>query len=237
MGGALIAASDRCAVLEWIDGVKLRQVAHDEATGRLANAWTEAGAALRLAHGANPFGKIAGEIVGNELRPFDLSWPEWNAREIRRQAARLRELDAIDLGAAVRIERICQRLPELLAEPVPVLAHNDAHPANVLVALRDGSWHLAAWIDWEYAWVADPDWELARFAFFGEAQVGDVPDSFWSGNRRRPSPPRNSIYELHMITWLGGLRPTHRAPSAPELLANERLRGIGGILDRIEGAV
>jgi hypothetical protein len=100
--------------------------------------------------------------------------------------------------------------------------------------VRDGAWHLAAWIDWEYAWVADADWDLARFAFFGAAQVGLVPEGFWSGYGRRPSPGRNAVYELHMIMWLAGLRPARRAPAAPELLARERLQGIGRILDRIE---
>lgn len=168
----VLASSNRCALLEWIEGVKLRQIALTEAPAALEGAWAEAGTALRLAHAANPFGGVAGEIVGNELRPFDRSWSEWNSREITSHTARLRELNAIDVDAATRIELICDRLPELLGEPAPVLAHNDAHPANVLVALRDGAWHLAAWIDWEYAWVADPDWDLARFAFFGTAQVG-----------------------------------------------------------------
>jgi len=230
----VLAASDRCALLEWIEGVKLRQIALIEPPAALEGAWSEAGKALRLAHAANPFGEVAGEIVGNELRPFETSWSEWNAREIRTHTARLRELDAIDVDAAMRIQRICDRLPKLLGEPAPVLAHNDAHPANVLVAVRDGAWHLAAWIDWEYAWVADPEWDLARFAFFGAAQVGAVPESFWSGYGRRPSPVRNAVYELHMVTWLAGLRPARRAPAAPELLARERLQGIGRILDRVE---
>jgi len=232
----VLAASDRCAALEWIEGIKLRQIALTEAPGALEGAWAEAGTALRLAHAANPFGEVAGEIVGDELRPFDTSWSEWNAREIRSHTARLREVNAVGVEAALRIERICDRLPELLGEPTPVLAHNDAHPANVLVALQDGVWRLAAWIDWEYAWVADPDWDLARFAFFGTAQVGTVPEKFWAAYGRRPSPFRSAIYELHMVTWLAGIRPTHRAPAAPELLARERLRDIERLLEQIEGA-
>lgn len=126
------------------------------------------------------------------------------------------------------------RLPALIGEPEAALAHNDAHPANVLVARAGDEWRLAAWIDWEYAWIADPDWDLARFAFFGASQVGHVPEAFWSGYGRRPSVIRNAIYELHMITWLGGFRPERRAPTAPELLARERLTDIQSLLTFIE---
>lgn len=230
----VIAASDRCALMEWIDGVKLRQIALTEAPARLEQAWSEAGEALRVAHAANPFGRTAGEIVGDHLQPFAMSWAEWNAREIRKHAGRLRELNAIDAAGASGIERICSRLPELLGAPLPMLVHNDAHPANVLVAQGGDGWHLAAWIDWEYAWLADPDWDLARFAFFGTAQVGAIPETFWTGYGRRTSPVRNAIYVLHMIAWLAGLRPTSRAPTAPELLARDRLREIGQLLEQIE---
>lgn len=231
----VIAASDRCALMEWIDGVKLRRIALTEAPVRLEGAWREAGEALRVAHAANPFGTTAGEVVGERLQSFDMSWAEWNAREIRKHIGRLRGLNAIDDVEASRIEQICSsRLSELLGEPIPVLVHNDAHPANVLVAQRDRAWHLAAWIDWEFAWVADPDWDLARFAFFGTAQVGAIPESFWIGYGRRPSPLRNAIYELHMVAWLGGLRPTRREPAAPELLARRRLGELAQLLARIE---
>jgi aminoglycoside phosphotransferase (APT) family kinase protein len=230
----VIAASDRCALMEWIDGVKLRQIALSEPPVRLEQAWSEAGAALRMAHAVNPFGRTAGEIVGEQLQPFAMSWAEWNAREIRKHAGRLRALDAITDVELSRIEQICTRLPELLGAPPPMLVHNDAHPANVLVAQRNDAWHLAAWIDWEYAWLADPDWDLARFAFFGTAQVGAIPETFWTGYGGRPSPIRNAIYELHMVAWLAGLRPTSRAPTAPELLARDRLRKIGQLLEQIE---
>ena len=230
----VIAASDRCALMEWIDGVKLRQIALKETPARLGRAWSEAGATLRVAHAANPFGRTPGVIVGEQLQPFGISWAEWNAREIRKHAGRLRKLDAIEDVEASRIEQICSRLPELLGAPLPMLVHNDAHPANVLVTQRDGAWHLAAWIDWEYAWLADPDWDLARFAFFGTAQVGAIPETFWIGYGRRPSPVRNAIYELHMVAWLTGLRPTRRAPTAPELLARDRLGEIRHLLEQIE---
>lgn len=230
----MIVASPRCALMEWVEGERLRQVALSEVPDALEPAWYQAGAALRTAHDAKGFGSHAGEIVADRVRPFALTWADWNAREMIAHAQQLRQLDAITASQFDHIERVCARLPALLGEPAVTLVHNDAHPANVLVAQKGGRWRLAAWIDWEYAWVADPDWDLARFAFFGEAQVGEVPDSFWTGYGRRAAPIRNSIYELHMITWLAGLRPTRRAPAAPELLAVGRLSHLDALLTTID---
>lgn len=95
--------------------------------------------------------------------------------------------------------------------------HNDAHPANVLVRPQADYWDLAAWIDWEFAWVGDADWDLTRFDFIGTAQVGEIPREFWSGYGRKPDPVRHAAYELFFIVWLAGTRPMKRPILAPEL--------------------
>jgi hypothetical protein len=48
-----------------------------------------------------------GEIVGQQLRPFNVPWPQWNAREIGKHTRRLRKLEVIDERESSRIEEIC----------------------------------------------------------------------------------------------------------------------------------
>lgn len=233
---AVIAASERCALLEWIDGEKLRETALRESADGLLPAWRQTGDALRRTHEMRPLGDRPGEIVGLELKPFEPNWPRWLAAELARHATRLRELRVIDGATFGRVVSIAQQLPDLLDLDEAVLLHNDAHPANVLVHRSEAGWELAAWIDWEFAWVGDPDWDLTRFEFIGTAQVGEIPAAFWEGYGRRPDRARARIYELFFTTWLAGIRSEKRPVTAPELFARERVSQLDQLLSEIERA-
>jgi len=203
----VMASSDRAALLEWIDGDKLRDVALAESVSALAPAWRSVGENLALAHRANPLGSAMGEIVGRDVVAFEPSWPIWLGHEIEKHAGQLLVLEAIDDATLRQIQTIArERLPKLLADCDIALLHNDAHPANVLVRHQAEHWDLAAWIDWEFAWVGDADWDLTRFDFIGTAQVGQIPETFWRGYGRKPDPVRRAVYELFFIVWLAGTR-------------------------------
>jgi aminoglycoside phosphotransferase (APT) family kinase protein len=199
------APDGSCSVMEWIDGVRLRD-AVGTADGDLSSAWAEAGAALRLAHGLQPFDR-SGVITGGRLEPFDVSWGEFHADLIRRHGRSLRDLDRINDAQLARIEAASGTASSTLAtEPQVRLLHNDPHGSNVLVRKEGAQWRLAAWIDWEYAWMGDPEWDLARFQIFTTAQAGLVEDAFWAGYGGSPDPAKFPFYELHAMAWLGSLR-------------------------------
>ena len=199
-----VSAAGDCVAMEWIEGVRLRDVAEapDE---DLSRAWAEAGEALRRAHALRPFG-MAGVITGTRLDPFEKPWAEFHADLIRRHARTLRTLDRIDDRQLARIDAAALTASRTLTDDHPVsLLHNDPHGSNVLVRKDDDRWRLAAWIDWEYAWMGDTEWDLARFEIFTRAQIGAVNDAFWRGYGGVPDPRKFPLYELHAMVWLGSL--------------------------------
>lgn len=225
-----VSTEGDCVAMEWIEGVRLRDVAGtpDE---DLSRAWAEAGEALRRAHGLRPFGG-AGVITGTRLDPFEKPWAEFHADLIRRHARTLRTLERIDDRQLARIDAAALAASRTLADDRPVgLLHNDAHGSNVLVRKDDHRWKLAAWIDWEYAWMGDPEWDIARFEVFTRAQVGAVNDAFWAGYGSVPDARKFPFYELHAMVWLGSLRDPR--PTALTAVARAYVRDI----DRHLGAL
>jgi aminoglycoside phosphotransferase (APT) family kinase protein len=225
-----VAPDGTCLVMEWIDGLRLRDVV-GTADGDLSRAWAEAGAALRLTHTLQPFGE-PGVITGSRLEPFDLPWGEFHADLIRRHASALRGLDRINDAQHARIDAAALLAARTLAIDRQVrLLHNDPHGSNVLVRKEGGQWRLAGWIDWEYAWMGDPAWDLARFDVFTTAQAGLVDQAFWSGYGRSPDLRTFPFYELHVMVWLGSLR--NPRPTALTAAASAYVSQIDGHLDAI----
>jgi len=217
-----VAANGECVVLEWIDGERLRDIA--PGIKGIESAWEEAGLALRRAHELPPLFDRAGVIVGDHLEPFEQPWGEFHASLIRAHARKLRALERISGAQLARVDAVSELASRALGHDARVrLLHNDPHAANILVRSAASGWQLAAWLDWEYAWMGDPEWDLARFDVFTRAQVGGVNDGFWRGYGARPDPARHGFYELHVMVWFGSLsnpRPSSLTEAARVYVAD-----------------
>lgn len=218
------------ALLEWCPGELLGSVAATRPAVDLTSAWRDAGAALRRVHDLDldltgegfvtagavvPFseGSLAARVTG-ELADF-----------ARRVAPVARSLDA------ARVATIAEAVGSVLAAAPVRLGHSDANPWNVLVAPdADGRWRLSAWLDWEFAWLADPTYDHVRATVQRFAPIGPTPESWWQGYGQRPEPVGFEAYALHLLLWkaverLDGLdTPETRLmwaelPSIPDRLA------------------
>lgn len=205
------------AIFEWLEGVRLRDAATQEQDPtRLTGAWIEAGAGLRRAHAIELPYRGDGEFRGGRFVASDQLSAEGVAREMRRDARRLRRKGLIEERDVSRIDAIADEAPGFLGDHRSSLLHGDAHSANVLV--RDGAsrWTLAGWIDWERAIVGDVELDLATFDVFTRAQVGATPEAFWSGYGRRPEPTRYRYYELLQLLFLASLDHAQALPPGRE---------------------
>jgi aminoglycoside phosphotransferase (APT) family kinase protein len=168
----------------------------------LDGAWEHAGAALRRAHDLDGPPGGAGVIVGDRVRPFDEgNWGAWQAANLRDHSDRLarRHGETIPLHA---LHELADAAEEALSSAPIRLLHNDPHAWNVVVARHRGGWRCAAWLDWEFAWVGDPTWDLARLDVFRMADIGATPDAFYLGYGSRPMSPAYELYVLSINLWM-----------------------------------
>jgi hypothetical protein len=190
---------------------------------------------LRRAHAiAYPAGTY-GVIVGEQTQPFAEvageadSWaeeaPSWGSCQVRMLWNHFHQHvkhkpELAHFGSELR-DLLAAALPFLNRTP-PTLLHNDPHPWNVLVRADGDHWGCAAWLDWEYAWVGDPNWDLVRMDLFRRQPIGPTPEAFWEGYGRAPAEPERSVYILHIFLWMANqylhgdrqLLPTYEAALA-----------------------
>jgi Ser/Thr protein kinase RdoA (MazF antagonist) len=127
-------------------------------------AFIEAGADLRRLHGVKMtgFGWLA-QVSMDELGEFTLRYPSWLnfLQAICDDARGL--ADSYEFAATVAdaaTSAISDHADTLAAVEVGVLCHGDLKASHILV----DAGHLAGVIDWGDAVVADPWWDIARFA-------------------------------------------------------------------------
>lgn len=118
-----------------------------------------------------------------------------DAPDALRERARLRiaRPGAYDLFLAV-LEREVDLFEQ---EHAATLCHDDLHHANVVFRSDGGAWHLAALLDWDKAWAAPPESDIARMAFWDDM----TGPGFWEVYRAAvPASPgaetRALIYQL-----------------------------------------
>jgi len=190
-------------LMEYLSGEQL-----GEATLRLSRkerdeAWFSCGAALRQIHEiAYPKGTY-GVIVGDEICPDTAgSWSQSQAANILHHARRLSERQNNFVVRVDVLESILEQAIPALDRAPAVLLHNDPHPWNVLVNQTSGGWRCTGWIDWEYAWVGDPSWDLVRMDLFRFRPIGPTPSAFLEGYGSGPLEPNRSLYELSINLWM-----------------------------------
>jgi aminoglycoside phosphotransferase (APT) family kinase protein len=187
----VIASVPGAVLTSYVAGELLAEVPTD------LRAWTDAGRTLAIAHEI-VFDR-AGLVVAGGVDPFrEGSWGAWTVGDCERNAVRLaaRRSDLRVDPAEVRAV-VAAAQPLLDAQPVRLL-HNDPHPWNILV--RGG--RCVAWLDWEFAWAADPTWDLVRNALFRMTDIGPTPKEFYEGYGREPDPVLFAVGELVLYLWM-----------------------------------
>jgi len=225
------------ALVEWIDGELLGTVAAREPREDLTDAWRGAGAALRTAHGVDPGVVGEGFLSADGLVAFDEG--TFAAWIVHRTAAHARRLHGTGDGVLdpARVEALAPALEARLGRAPSGLGHGDSNPWNALIA-RDGTggWAFRAWLDWEFAWVADPAYDHVRASVQRYADIGPTPDSWWEGYGGRPEPVAFAAHTIHYALWkaeerLDGL-------DSPETrLAARLLPSLPARLDRLAAAL
>ena len=142
-------------------------------------------------------------------------------------------LDVDELQALIE-----EALPAL-NDHEPCLLHNDPHAWNVLVVESADGWRCSGWLDWEYAWVGDPVWDLARLDLWRMAPIGDTPDSFWEGYGRRPVEPSRSVYEMSLCLWQAaeGLASPQESRTETQRRALECVEEVDCYVDKLRALV
>jgi aminoglycoside phosphotransferase (APT) family kinase protein len=230
-------------LMEYAHGSHLGDIAPTLPEESRRQVWRSCGQMLRRAHTISyPLGTY-GVIVGSQVETFaehgcwEEQAPSWGHSQIhmildhfQRLSRRMPALRSVDQNLRTTL---ADMLPLLNGSP-PTLLHNDAHPWNVLVFPEGGQWKCSAWLDWEYAWVGDPDWDLVRMDLFRRKPIGATPDAFWEGYGRHPAEPQRSVYEMQVYLWMANqylegdrhLPPTYAAAMAYVDRLDEALRGI-----------
>jgi len=193
-------------------------------------AWTPCGVALRRAHQVCYPPGSHGVIVGEELVPEKgvESWGHWATYNLLHHARQLRDRHAVPVSPEDLEEMLRCALPSLNAH-TPTLLHNDPHPWNVLVDHTSSGWTCTGWLDWEYAWVGDPTWDLVHMDIWRQSEIGPTPESFWEGYGSHPVEPNRSVYEMSLYMWKAGeqLTDPHPSPSPTHRAALEYVANVG----------
>ena len=193
----LLATTYGAALFTRVDGELLAEHADAE------HAWRDLGASLRRVHSLDFGFDAAGLVVSGGMAPFEEgTWGAWHVANAFSHATRLAasrpdlRIDVTAIGDVMEWAR-----PLLDARPIRLL-HNDPHPWNVLVHPVDGVWRLAAWLDWEFAWAADPQYDLMKNGLQRVSDIGPTPSSFYEGYGSGLEEPWFSLYALGFHLWM-----------------------------------
>lgn len=189
-------------LMEQLPGERLGDSYSHLTSDAWVQAWRSCGATLRRIHSFEYSPGTHGIFVGDTLQPFEApSWGQhcmYNLLYHAQQVVAFRKGIAIDLDG---LQKVIEVAIPLLNRGAPTLLHNDAHAWNVLIDRVNGAWGCTGWLDWEYAWVGDPTWDLVRMDLWRSHSIGATPGAFYEGYGLRPTEPNRSIYELSIYLW------------------------------------
>lgn len=188
-------------LMDFLPGSVLGDVTAELSTENASAAWSSTGQALARAHRIQFEPGVSGWITGEQVTPFSQgSWGAFVIEEALRHGQRLvdRGLE-IDLGAVRHL--MTEVRPELDRVTMGLL-HNDLHAWNVLVDQSEVGWCCSGWLDWEYAMVGDPVWDLVRMDVFRLKPIGATPQAFYDGYGDTHGQRFREIYEMSILLWL-----------------------------------
>lgn len=196
-------ADGQALLLEHVEGELLGDLdERDHSPHDREQAWHAVGSAVGQLHQLRYPSGTAGVIAGEHLRPFEEgSWGRFHVETILAHAQRLADRRPLPADMA-RLREVVWPAADILDDAASCLLHNDLHPWNVLVRRESRGWECAALLDWEYAWVGDPSWDLVRMDLFRRRDLGPTPEAFWQGYGTRPQEPLRSVYTLHIYLWM-----------------------------------
>lgn len=212
---AMVEDDRRAATLsQWIPGISLEAASEQLAGAELAQAWRAVGQALRVVHNIAYADGTTGDIVGDRVVPLGvvepppdaagptpMTWGQYLTAGGVAAATQLREwapMPHLEVGALGEV--LARAIPYLDAAE-PRLVHNDPGPWNVLVDTDSAGWRCSAWLDWEFARVGDPDWDLAKIDLLRNRPIGPPNAAFWEGYGREPYEPNRSVYRMLIALW------------------------------------
>lgn len=150
------------AVLEYVDAISLRELKASGDREAVAQAAYDVG--LHVAAIASI--EIGPEVIGvPDIDPALLSGSNVNARLIEHFAAsRLFRQRLSDAGADAVCDFAWRREAQLAPYAATAsMAHGDFNSPNILVAQRDGTWRVAAILDWEFAFLGHTFYDIGNF--------------------------------------------------------------------------
>lgn len=228
-------------LLEHLPGRLLGDVAASLSSGELSEAWSSCGAALRRAHGITFPEGTSGIIAGEVVRPFEGgSWGDFHFYSILGHAERVLSRSSSAGITPETLKGLLEPAIPILNRVRPSLLHNDPHPWNVLVQKSQKEWTCSGWLDWEYAWVGDPTWDLVRMDLIRIKPVGPAPSAFYRGYGAMPQEPHRSIYELSIFLWMANqyldgdrfLMPTYEAAMTFLQSIDTKVAEMGRLIER-----
>lgn len=178
------------SLLTFIEGELLGDIVPDLSPAETEEVWESVGRALRQLHHVPPTEHDAELLVmgGPTVRRAS-SWADWHATDVAHLLAAAVDSRLVGSSVVAAVIDICTAARPALRCVRPALLHADAHPWNVVVA-RDGHgrWEVQGWLDWEWAWIGDPDYDLMRLSAMRFQPIGATPASFFAGYGRHPGP-------------------------------------------------
>ena len=188
-------------LLEYLPGEILGDVTGTLSALERDAAWRSCGQALRKAHQITFGADEHGVIVGDRVEPaVPETWGHWRMHNLLHHAQALQEVHGLPIPV--------DGLASILEGALPLfntfdacLLHNDAHVWNAVVNKTTRGWSCAGWLDWEYAWVGDPNWDLARADVWRIRDIGPTPESFWEGYGGPPVEPHFTFHKMSLSLW------------------------------------
>lgn len=170
-------------LLSFLSGELLGEVMGSLSDSEQHDAWRAVGRALRSVHCI----RIVDEDVsilqsgGPTARPAR-SWSEWHREDIQELAWRFALESDPKAVEHAPLQELLDTAKPLMDQSAMALLHADAHPWNVLVDRDEaGEWKCTGWIDWEWAWIGDPQYDLMRNEVMRFRDIGPTPQAFYDG--------------------------------------------------------
>lgn len=231
-----VVGADRDALLLTLEPGQLLGDLASEPPADLDAAWRRTGRALRAVHEIVPPADLRGLLSGGPQRA-PMSWDERVLADVDTHlAALVEQRPRIDVDDD-RVRRLFEDARELLADRPLRLLHGDAQPWNVLVDRGGGRWACTALLDWEFAELGDPLWDLVRFDRLRRRSLPPSPAAFFDGYGDTGPAPVWELYELALHLWQAVDVDGWPQPLASHRLADEYLAGLPARLERLEGAL